>query len=122
MKHRLDALVVDLFGTEALPFADELNLPKFVYIPTTAWRVLESLRVELNARKHHKRGAKDSVGLVRGAKAKCHHAHGGVGGCNSAYELKLPTKGVIAREEVKKMVKMVLQYEEGKEMRERVEI
>nr|GLL39244.1 anthocyanidin 3-O-glucosyltransferase 5-like [Ipomoea trifida] len=35
---------------------------------------------------------------------------------------KLPTKGVIAREEVKKLVKMVLQYEEGKEMRERVEI
>nr|GMD57001.1 anthocyanidin 3-O-glucosyltransferase 5-like [Ipomoea batatas] len=32
---------------------------------------------------------------------------------------KLPTKGVIAREEVKKLVKMVLQYEEGKEMREK---
>nr|GMD58839.1 anthocyanidin 3-O-glucosyltransferase 5-like [Ipomoea batatas] len=37
MEHRLDALVVDLFGTEALPFADELSLPKFVYVPTTAW-------------------------------------------------------------------------------------
>ncbi|XP_019154673.1 PREDICTED: anthocyanidin 3-O-glucosyltransferase 5-like [Ipomoea nil] len=33
---RLDALVVDFFCTEALPMADELNLPKFVYVPTNA--------------------------------------------------------------------------------------
>ncbi|KZV35639.1 anthocyanidin 3-O-glucosyltransferase 5-like [Dorcoceras hygrometricum] len=32
-----DALIVDLFGTEALPIALEYNLPKYVYVPSTAW-------------------------------------------------------------------------------------
>ncbi|XP_031115292.1 anthocyanidin 3-O-glucosyltransferase 5-like [Ipomoea triloba] len=34
---RLDALVGDFFCTEALPVADELNVPKFIYVPTNAW-------------------------------------------------------------------------------------
>nr|GMD54112.1 anthocyanidin 3-O-glucosyltransferase 5-like [Ipomoea batatas] len=39
VSHRLDALVVDLFCTEALPVADELELTKFVYVPSNAWFV-----------------------------------------------------------------------------------
>ncbi|XP_019154521.1 PREDICTED: anthocyanidin 3-O-glucosyltransferase 5-like [Ipomoea nil] len=39
VNRRLDALIVDLFCTEALPVADELNLPKFVYVPSNAWFV-----------------------------------------------------------------------------------
>ncbi|XP_059295176.1 anthocyanidin 3-O-glucosyltransferase 5-like [Lycium ferocissimum] len=36
-KNILDAFIVDLFCTEALPIAKEFGLPKYVYIPTTAW-------------------------------------------------------------------------------------
>ncbi|XP_031115272.1 anthocyanidin 3-O-glucosyltransferase 5-like [Ipomoea triloba] len=39
VSHGLDALVVDLFCTEALPVADELKLTKFVYVPSNAWFV-----------------------------------------------------------------------------------
>lgn len=31
------ALIVDIFGTEALPLALELNIPKFVYVASHAW-------------------------------------------------------------------------------------
>nr|GMD49946.1 anthocyanidin 3-O-glucosyltransferase 5-like [Ipomoea batatas] len=34
---RLDALIGDFFCTEALPMAVELNVPKFIYVPTSAW-------------------------------------------------------------------------------------
>lgn len=37
MDRKPDALIVDLFGTEALPIALEYNLPKYVYVPSTAW-------------------------------------------------------------------------------------
>ncbi|XP_022863446.1 anthocyanidin 3-O-glucosyltransferase 5-like [Olea europaea var. sylvestris] len=37
MYHRPDALIVDLFCTEALPIAAEFNMAKYVYVPTTAW-------------------------------------------------------------------------------------
>ncbi|XP_006363138.1 anthocyanidin 3-O-glucosyltransferase 5-like [Solanum tuberosum] len=37
MKHLLDALIVDIFTTEALPIAKEFELPNYVYIPTNAW-------------------------------------------------------------------------------------
>ncbi|KAH6827260.1 hypothetical protein C2S53_001839, partial [Perilla frutescens var. hirtella] len=37
MEPRPDALFVDHFGTDMLPIATELNMPKYVYIPTTAW-------------------------------------------------------------------------------------
>nr|GLL39247.1 anthocyanidin 3-O-glucosyltransferase 5-like [Ipomoea trifida] len=33
---RLDALIGDFFCTEALPVADEMNVPKFIYVPTNA--------------------------------------------------------------------------------------
>ncbi|KAL8531958.1 hypothetical protein ACS0TY_008530 [Phlomoides rotata] len=35
--HLPDALFVDHFCTEALPIATEFNIPKYVYIPSTAW-------------------------------------------------------------------------------------
>lgn len=37
MRHRPDALIVDIFGTEALPIAAEFNMVKYVYVTTTAW-------------------------------------------------------------------------------------
>ncbi|KAK4410226.1 Anthocyanidin 3-O-glucosyltransferase 5 [Sesamum angolense] len=37
MESRPDALFVDHFGTDALPIAAELNIAKYVYVPTTAW-------------------------------------------------------------------------------------
>ncbi|XP_073156790.1 anthocyanidin 3-O-glucosyltransferase 5-like [Henckelia pumila] len=37
MDRKPDALIVDLFGTEALPIALEYDLPKYVYVPSTAW-------------------------------------------------------------------------------------
>ncbi|XP_059643612.1 anthocyanidin 3-O-glucosyltransferase 5-like [Cornus florida] len=37
MNRKPDALIVDLFGTESLEIADEFNMPKYVYCPTTAW-------------------------------------------------------------------------------------
>ncbi|XP_015065303.1 anthocyanidin 3-O-glucosyltransferase 5 [Solanum pennellii] len=37
MKHLLDALIVDIFTTEALSIAKEFGLPNYVYIPTNAW-------------------------------------------------------------------------------------
>ncbi|CAK9155287.1 unnamed protein product [Ilex paraguariensis] len=37
MNPRPDVLIVDLFGTEALPVADEFDMPKYVYIASTAW-------------------------------------------------------------------------------------
>ncbi|KAL0381390.1 UNVERIFIED_CONTAM: Anthocyanidin 3-O-glucosyltransferase 5 [Sesamum angustifolium] len=36
MDRRPDALFVDHFGTDALPIAAELNIPKYVYVPSTA--------------------------------------------------------------------------------------
>ncbi|XP_059639468.1 anthocyanidin 3-O-glucosyltransferase 5-like [Cornus florida] len=39
MNSRPHALVVDLFGTESLEIADEFNMPKYVYVPSTAWFV-----------------------------------------------------------------------------------
>ncbi|XP_019226945.1 PREDICTED: anthocyanidin 3-O-glucosyltransferase 5-like [Nicotiana attenuata] len=36
-KHILDALIVDLFCTEALPIAKEFWLPNYVYVPCNAW-------------------------------------------------------------------------------------
>ncbi|XP_027179277.1 anthocyanidin 3-O-glucosyltransferase 5-like [Coffea eugenioides] len=37
MKHRPNVLIADLFCTEAFPIATEFNIPKYLYIPTTAW-------------------------------------------------------------------------------------
>ncbi|KAL2247043.1 anthocyanidin 3-O-glucosyltransferase 5-like [Sesamum indicum] len=37
MDRRPDALFVDHFGTDALPIAAELNIAKYVYVPSTAW-------------------------------------------------------------------------------------
>ncbi|KAG9147983.1 hypothetical protein Leryth_003577 [Lithospermum erythrorhizon] len=37
MNNRPDALIVDLFGTEAIPIAKEFNIPKYVFITTNAW-------------------------------------------------------------------------------------
>ncbi|KAJ1442394.1 UDP-glycosyltransferase family, conserved site [Sesbania bispinosa] len=37
MPLRPSALIVDFFGTEALPVAEELNIPKFVYVASNAW-------------------------------------------------------------------------------------
>lgn len=37
MKQPPTVLVVDLFGTSALEIADELGIPKYVYIPSNAW-------------------------------------------------------------------------------------
>ncbi|KAJ8544813.1 hypothetical protein K7X08_017396 [Anisodus acutangulus] len=37
MTHRPDALIVDIFCTQTLPIAEEFNIPKYVYHPTTAW-------------------------------------------------------------------------------------
>ncbi|CAI9753005.1 unnamed protein product [Fraxinus pennsylvanica] len=39
LNHRPDALIVDHFGTEALPIAAEFNMAKYVYVPSTAWFV-----------------------------------------------------------------------------------
>lgn len=37
MKYILDALIVDIFSTEALPIAKEFGLPNYVYISSNAW-------------------------------------------------------------------------------------
>ncbi|XP_007047010.2 PREDICTED: UDP-glycosyltransferase 72E1 [Theobroma cacao] len=37
MKSRPSALIVDLFGTEALPVADEFKMLKYVFIASNAW-------------------------------------------------------------------------------------
>ncbi|CAK9174374.1 unnamed protein product [Ilex paraguariensis] len=37
MRRCPDVLIVDLFGTETFPIADEFGMPKYVYIPTSAW-------------------------------------------------------------------------------------
>ncbi|KAL6222462.1 hypothetical protein ACLB2K_005854 [Fragaria x ananassa] len=37
MACRPTMLIVDFFGTESLPIADELGIPKFVYVPCSAW-------------------------------------------------------------------------------------
>ncbi|XVE87263.1 hypothetical protein DITRI_Ditri18aG0102700 [Diplodiscus trichospermus] len=37
MEFRPTALVVDLFGTDSLPIADELNMLKYVFIASNAW-------------------------------------------------------------------------------------
>ncbi|KAG7994176.1 hypothetical protein I3843_01G043700 [Carya illinoinensis] len=37
MNFRPTALIVDLFGTESLPIAEELGLLKYVYVPSNAW-------------------------------------------------------------------------------------
>uniref|UniRef100_A0A3Q7EZ04 Uncharacterized protein n=1 Tax=Solanum lycopersicum TaxID=4081 RepID=A0A3Q7EZ04_SOLLC len=37
MNHRLDALIVDIFGTQILPIAEEFNIPKYVFHPSNAW-------------------------------------------------------------------------------------
>ncbi|OMP09587.1 hypothetical protein COLO4_05327 [Corchorus olitorius] len=37
MSHRPTALIVDLFGTQAFPLADEFNMLKFVFIASNAW-------------------------------------------------------------------------------------
>ncbi|KAG8373712.1 hypothetical protein BUALT_Bualt11G0053200 [Buddleja alternifolia] len=37
MDRRPGALIADLFSTETFPIAAEFNIPKYVYIPTTAW-------------------------------------------------------------------------------------
>lgn len=34
---RPSALIVDLFGTEAMVVADEFQIPKYVYVPSNAW-------------------------------------------------------------------------------------
>jgi coniferyl-alcohol glucosyltransferase len=37
LKPRPTVLIVDLFGTESFPIADELDMLKYVYFPTNAW-------------------------------------------------------------------------------------
>uniref|UniRef100_UPI0039E1FE51 Glycosyltransferase n=1 Tax=Nicotiana benthamiana TaxID=4100 RepID=UPI0039E1FE51 len=37
MTHRPDALIVDIFCTQILPIAEEFNISKYTYHPTTAW-------------------------------------------------------------------------------------
>nr|XP_004233506.1 anthocyanidin 3-O-glucosyltransferase 5 [Solanum lycopersicum] len=37
MNHRLDALIVDIFGTQILPIAQEFNIAKYVFHTTSAW-------------------------------------------------------------------------------------
>lgn len=39
MNHRPDALIVDIFCTQILPIAEEFNIPKYAYHPTTAWTI-----------------------------------------------------------------------------------
>ncbi|KAH7566450.1 hypothetical protein ACOSP7_022943 [Xanthoceras sorbifolium] len=43
MKCRPTALIVDLFGTEAMAVADEFNMLKYVFITTNAWYVATSI-------------------------------------------------------------------------------
>ncbi|XP_059456436.1 anthocyanidin 3-O-glucosyltransferase 5-like [Corylus avellana] len=38
-------LIVDLFGTESLPIADELDMPKYVYVASNAWFLALTIRV-----------------------------------------------------------------------------
>ncbi|KAL3527075.1 hypothetical protein ACH5RR_011731 [Cinchona calisaya] len=37
MEHRPDVFIGDLFCTEAFPIAIEFGMPKYVYVPSTAW-------------------------------------------------------------------------------------
>ncbi|XP_059281721.1 anthocyanidin 3-O-glucosyltransferase 5-like [Lycium ferocissimum] len=37
MTHRPNALIVDIFCTQILPIAEEFNIPKYAYHPTTLW-------------------------------------------------------------------------------------
>ncbi|XP_060195676.1 anthocyanidin 3-O-glucosyltransferase 5-like [Lycium barbarum] len=37
MTHRPNALIVDIFCTQILPIAEEFNIPKYAYHPTTSW-------------------------------------------------------------------------------------
>lgn len=39
MNHCPDALIVDIFCTQILPIAEEFNIPKYAYHPTTAWTI-----------------------------------------------------------------------------------
>ncbi|KAK6796690.1 hypothetical protein RDI58_004391 [Solanum bulbocastanum] len=39
MKHRPNALIVDIFGTQLLPLGEEFNIPKYVFHTSTAWLV-----------------------------------------------------------------------------------
>ncbi|KAJ8550077.1 hypothetical protein K7X08_033784 [Anisodus acutangulus] len=39
MNHRPDSLIVDIFCTQILPIAEEFNIPKYAYHPTTAWTI-----------------------------------------------------------------------------------
>ena len=45
MEHNPTLLVVDLFGTEFLNLADEFNMVKYVYIPSNAWFLAETICV-----------------------------------------------------------------------------
>jgi coniferyl-alcohol glucosyltransferase len=42
---RPTVLIVDLFGTESLPIADELDMPKYVYVASNAWFLALTIRV-----------------------------------------------------------------------------
>jgi coniferyl-alcohol glucosyltransferase len=44
---RPTVLIVDLFGTESLPIADELDMPKYVYVASNAWFLALTIRVPL---------------------------------------------------------------------------
>lgn len=39
MNHRPDALIVDLFGSELLPIAEEFCMPRYIFVTSTAWFV-----------------------------------------------------------------------------------
>ncbi|KAM7516283.1 hypothetical protein LguiA_005866 [Lonicera macranthoides] len=39
LSRRPDLIIVDLFGTEAWPIAEEFKMAKYLYVPTTAWFV-----------------------------------------------------------------------------------
>ncbi|KNA13960.1 hypothetical protein SOVF_111860 [Spinacia oleracea] len=47
MQHNPTLLVVDLFGTEFLSLANEFNMIKYVYIPSNAWFLAETICVPL---------------------------------------------------------------------------
>ncbi|XP_059458697.1 anthocyanidin 3-O-glucosyltransferase 5-like [Corylus avellana] len=42
---RPTVLIVDLFGTESLPIADELDMPKYVYVASNAWFLALTIHV-----------------------------------------------------------------------------
>lgn len=45
MKRRPTVLIVDFFGTESLPIADEFDMLKYVYFPSNAWFVALTIYV-----------------------------------------------------------------------------